>query len=143
MVIDYKHRLLKRVDFLKSLIVPFFQSYHTITKEQYNSNVRLRREIEKWVEDAINCVIDISKTLYSEKKMVIPETNRELLENIDLLGLFEAKLGSRISQWSVLRNRLAYDYLDLKWDGISRFIKEGEGILKLFTAGVENYIKGR
>jgi len=143
MVIDYKHRLLKRIDFLKSLIVPFFQSYHTITKEQYNSNVRLRREIEKWVEDAINCVIDISKTLYSEKKMVIPETNRELLENIDLLGLFEAKLGSRISQWSVLRNRLAYDYLDLKWDGISRFIKEGEGILKLFTAGVENYIKGR
>ena len=143
MVIDYKHRLLKRVDFLKSLIVPFFQSYHTITKEQYNSNVRLRREVEKWVEDAINCVIDISKTLYSEKKMVIPETNRELLENIDLLGLFEAKLGSRISQWSVLRNRLAYDYLDLKWDGISRFIKEGEGILKLFTAGVENYIKGR
>jgi len=99
--------------------------------------------VEKWVEDAINCVIDISKTLYSEKKMVIPETNRELLENIDLLGLFEAKLGSRISQWSVLRNRLAYDYLDLKWDGISRFIKEGEGILKLFTAGVENYIKGR
>ena len=143
MVIDYKHRLLKRIDFLKSLIVPFFQSYHTITKEQYNSNVRLRREIEKWVEDAINCVIDISKTLHSEKKMVIPETNRELLENIDLLGLFEAKLGSRISQWSVLRNRLAYDYLDLKWDGISRFIKEGEGILKLFTAGVENYIKGR
>jgi len=143
MVIDYKHRLLKRIDFLKSLIVPFFQSYHTITKEQYNSNVRLRREVEKWVEDAINCVIDISKTLYSEKKMVIPETNRELLENIDLLGLFEAKLGSRISQWSVLRNRLAYDYLDLKWDGISRFIKEGEGILKLFTAGVENYIKGR
>ena len=143
MVIDYKHRLLKRIDFLKSLIVPFFQSYHTITKEQYNSNVRLRREVEKWVEDPINCVIDISKTLYSEKKMVIPETNRELLENIDLLGLFEAKLGSRISQWSVLRNRLAYDYLDLKWDGISRFIKEGEGILKLFTAGVENYIKGR
>ena len=143
MVIDYKHRLLKRIDFLKSLIVPFFQSYHTITKEQYNSNVRLRREIEKWVEDAINCVIDISKTLYSEKKMVIPETNRELLENIDLLGLFEAKLGSIISQWAVLRNRLARDYLDLKWDGISRFIKEGEGILKLFTAGVENYIKGR
>ena len=143
MVIDYKHRLLKRIDFLKSLIVPFFQSYHTITKEQYNSNVRLRREVEKWVEDAINCVIDISKTLHSEKKMVIPETNGELLENIDLLGLFEAKLGSRISQWSVLRNRLAYDYLDLKWDGISRFIKEGEGILKLFTAGVENYIKGR
>src|SRR3989304_5872416 len=91
MVIDYKHRLLKRIDFLKSLIVPFFQSYHTITKEQYNSNVRLRREVEKWVEDAINCVIDISKTLYSEKKMVIPETNRELLENIDLLGLFEAE----------------------------------------------------
>ena len=143
MVIDYKHRLLKRVDFLKSLIVPFFQSYHTITKEQYNSNVRLRREVEKWVEDAINCVIDISKTLYSEKKMVIPETNRELLENIDLLGLFEAKLGSIISQWAVLKNRLAHDYLDLKWDGISRFIKEGEGILKLFTAGVENYIKGR
>ena len=106
MVIDYKHRLLKRIDFLKSLIVPFFQSYHTITKEQYNSNVRLRREVEKWVEDAINCVIDISKTLYSEKKMVIPETNRELLENIDLLGLFEAKLGSIISQWAVLKNRL-------------------------------------
>src|SRR3989338_10900378 len=84
MVIDYKHRLLKRIDFLKSLIVPFFQSYHTITKEQYNSNIRLRREIEKWVEDAINCVIDISKTPHSEKKMVIPETNRELLENIDL-----------------------------------------------------------
>jgi hypothetical protein len=31
----------------------------------------------------------------------------------------------------------------LKWEGISKFVKEGEGILKLFTAGVENYIKGK
>ncbi len=131
MVIDYKYKLLKRIDYLKSLIIPFFLTYTSVTREKYNSDIRLRREVEKWVEDAINCVIDISKTLYLEKKMVIPETNRELLENIDLLGIFEAKLGGRISQWAVLRNRLAHDYLDLKWEGISKFVKEGEGILNL------------
>lgn len=141
MVIDYKYRLLKRMDFLKSLVIPFFQTYHTVTKEQYHSNIRLRREIEKWVEDAINCVMDITKTLYSEKKMAIPETNRELLENMDLLGIFETKLGDGISPWAVLRNRLAHDYLDLKWEGISKFIKEGEGLLQLFAEGVEDYIK--
>lgn len=142
MVIDYKYRLLKRIDYLKSLVIPFFLSYTSVTREKYNSDIRLRREVEKWVEDAINCVIDISKTLYSDKNMAIPEASRELLENMDLLGIFETKLGSRISHWAVLRNRLAHDYLDLKWEGISKFVKEGEGILKLFTAGVENYIKG-
>lgn len=142
MVIDYKHRLIKRVDYIKSLVIPFFHTYASITREQYNSDIRLRREVEKWVEDTINCVIDISKILYSEKKMVIPETSRGILENIDLLGLFEVKLGSRISQWAILRNRLAHDYLDLKWEGISKFIKEGEDILKPLTVDVENYIKG-
>jgi uncharacterized protein YutE (UPF0331/DUF86 family) len=141
MVIDYKHRLIKRVDYIKSSVIPFFNTYDSVTREKYNSDIRLRREVEKWVEDTINCVIDISKILYSEKKMVIPETSRGILENIDLLGLSEVKLGSRISQWAILRNRLAHDYLDLKWEGISKFIKEGEVILNLLTSRVEDYIK--
>lgn len=37
-----------------------------------------------------------------------------------------------------LRNVLAHQYLDIRWDNLSRFIREGEELVRRFIAAVEN-----
>jgi uncharacterized protein YutE (UPF0331/DUF86 family) len=39
-----------------------------------------------------------------------------------------------------IRNTLAHQYLDLKWDKIKYFLKEGRRIVKEFTGLIQNMV---
>ncbi|MBI2559892.1 MAG: DUF86 domain-containing protein [Planctomycetes bacterium] len=116
-----KERLMVRLDFLK-LQMQDYPRYQKVDWIEYSKNRFLRREIERWVEDTINCVIDIIKIILSSEKLPIPNTNKELLKALELVGDFEKGFGERISRWADIRNKLAHEYLDLKWEGVKDFL---------------------
>lgn len=130
--------LTRRLDFLLDETADF-HLYKSLTWEDYKDK-RKRREVERWIENIINSSIDIAKVLLSIKGLEIPQTYREILRNLSLTNLFRKGLEFEISEWASIRNKLAHEYIDIRWDAIKKFIKESQPLLTEFTNGVKNYL---
>lgn len=106
--------------------------YKGFQKEEYNQEPRKRNEIERWLENIVNAVIDISKVVLGSRKRLIPSTYREAVEqSAREFHLSEATI-EKLEHWIRLRNELAHEYLDIKWKKISDFAKTSEPHLKQF-----------
>ena len=130
--------LTKRLDFLLDEVADF-HLYQSVTWEDYK-NRRKRREVERWIENIINASIDIAKVLLSVKGLEIPQTYREILRDISLTNLFREELGLKISEWASIRNKLAHEYIDIRWDAIKKFVKESQPSLIEFTNIIKKYL---
>lgn len=130
--------LTRRLDFLLDEVADF-HLYQSVTWEDYKDR-RKRREVERWIENIINSSIDIAKVLLSIKGLEIPQTYREILRNLSLTNLFRKELGFEISEWASIRNKLAHEYIDIRWDAIKKFIKESQPLLTEFTNGVKDFL---
>lgn len=115
--------------------------YRGTTWDMYQTDRRKRRELERWVENIVNCIIDISKVIIGSCDVPVPETYRDTLKTMDVTGVFRKGLGESLSRWARLRNVLAREYLDIRWDTIKVFLKEVDGLMKEFMAGVERFVK--
>ena len=130
--------LTRRLDFLLDEVADF-HLYQSVTWEDYKDR-RKRREVERWIENIINASIDIAKVLLSVKGLEIPQTYREILRDISLTNLFREELGLKISEWASIRNKLAHEYIDIRWDAIKKFVKESQPSLIEFTNIIKKYL---
>jgi uncharacterized protein YutE (UPF0331/DUF86 family) len=130
--------LTRRLDFLLDEVADF-HLYQSVTWEDYKDR-RKRREVERWIENIINASIDIAKVLLSVKGLEIPQTYREILRDISLTNLFREELGLKISEWASIRNKLAHEYIDIRWDAIKKFAKESQPLLIEFTNIIKKYL---
>jgi uncharacterized protein YutE (UPF0331/DUF86 family) len=135
-----RERLLKHLDFLKEELKDF-PKFRKLNRKNYIEKRDDRRNIERWVENLVNCSIDIGKILLAAKKRTIPETYREVLFNLGSLADFPESLGEELSRWAKLRNILAHDYLDIRWNNIKSFIDEAEPVFKKFVSKVETLLR--
>ncbi|MEK7789667.1 MAG: HepT-like ribonuclease domain-containing protein, partial [Planctomycetota bacterium] len=60
--------------------------------------------------------------------------------NISLTNLFREELGLKISEWASIRNKLAHEYIDIRWDAIKKFVKESQPSLIEFTNIIKKYL---
>jgi len=54
---------------------------------------------------------------------------------------FDKEEAEKLSQWVRLRNIVAHEYLDIRWDSIEKFIQETEPAYKNFLEKVKKYLK--
>ena len=128
----------KRVIFLENECRDF-SYYRNFTYQDYQ-NLRKKREVERWVENIINATIDIAKIILASDKNIVPETYREALGKLDSRGEFKKETLQIISRWVSLRNILAHQYLDIRWQKISDFIAKGEAIYEDFLQSVKEIL---
>lgn len=63
--------------------------------------------------------------------------------SLSLINEFSKQNITLISRWVRLGNILAHEYLDVGWDSIKKFIRQGEKSYKKFLKDVKNYIKDK
>lgn len=116
-----------------------YNVYSGFSAADYSDDVRKRNEIERWVENIINAVIDISKIILASSHRLTPQIYRETVERgIWALGLPE-EMSKSFEKWVKLRNILAHEYMDIKWKRIRNFI-EGEGEVNKFLSASREYL---
>jgi uncharacterized protein YutE (UPF0331/DUF86 family) len=135
-----RERLLKHLDFLKEELQDF-QKFRGLARKDYFEDRDFRRNVERWVENLVNCSIDIGKIILTAKKKGIPETYREVLFNLGSLPEFTEILGQKLSQWARLRNILAHEYLDIRWTNIKAFIDQAEPTFNELVRRVESLLQ--
>lgn len=100
--------------------------FTNIDQQTYETNDDTRRNVERWAENIVNSSIDAAKILLASEKKRIPQTYREVLQELSLLDGFSPETAEKLSQFAKLRNILAHEYLDIRFAHIARFARESE-----------------
>lgn len=137
---EVKERIIKHLQFLKNEFADYSE-YEKFTWKIYYGDKKRRREIERWIENLINSVIDIAKVIIAGEEYKIPETYREVIKSLGILKEFDEKIVSKLASYTKLRNVITHEYLDLTWNSIKKFIEEGKTLLDSFINSVEEYLK--
>ncbi len=134
-----RERLIRYVDFLEAELADF-PRFAGMDWKAYQSDRDLRRNLERWIENLVNCAIDIAKVLLVCDGRTIPSTYREALRELGSLPYFEPEFGEDISRWAGLRNILAHQYQDVRWRSIDRFLRESEPSFRKLCQAIRSLI---
>jgi len=63
------------------------------------------------------------------------------LKELGSTQYFDEAFGDDISQWAVLRNILAHEYLDIRWNTIKNFIQTAEPIYRVLSKKIESFLQ--
>jgi len=136
---DHKIRLITHLTFLREELEDY-ENFKNLSKEEYNQERDKRRNVERWIENIINSSIDIAKTILSSENISLPDTYKEAILSLSLIKGFDKEEIERLSDWVRLRNIISYEYLDIRWNSINRFINQAIPIYKSFLEKVKNYV---
>lgn len=134
-----KERLIRYVDFMESELSDF-SKFSNIDWKVYSEDKDLRRNLERWIENLVNCSIDIAKVILVVEERRIPQTYKEILKELGATQHFDEEFGENISQWAALRNILAHEYLDVRWNSIKKFIQSAEPVYKRLIAKIKSFL---
>src|SRR3989344_1629228 len=98
--------------------------WNTYANEQDRS---ARRNIERWVENLVMVSLDIAKIILASESKDVPQTYKEVLRALGGLYL-DISLADEFASFADLRNLLAHEYLDYRWEHIRTFISSAEKI---------------
>lgn len=120
-----RERLIKHIDFLESELGDY-PTFRKLSWKTYQESKVDRRNVERWIENIVNSSIDIAKIILVSLRKPIPETYRDTLLKLSTTEYFNEDFGRQIAKWAKLRNIVAHQYLDIRWNSIKRFIVESE-----------------
>ncbi len=137
-----KERLIKHLNFLREELNDY-DLFKGVTWEVYSKDKSKRREMERWIENLVNSSIDISKLILTAEEVRLPETYKDVVSNGALRVGSSEEEAKNLARWVALRNIVAHEYLDIRWDSIRKFIKEAGSLYQNFLKRVTEYLKKR
>lgn len=127
------------IDFIETELNDISQ-FSNLSYADYQKNSVVRRNVERWVENCVNASIDAAKIIIASKNQHIPQTCRETLQRLKALEGFSPETIDSLSNYTRLRNVLAHEYLDLRFNYIRCFVQEAEPQYRKFLEGVKEQI---
>lgn len=122
-------RLRRIVDFLKDELKEH-RRFKGLDWKKFRDNSSERRNVERWIENLVNASIDIAKILLAARKKKLPETYRETLELLAILENFDANTASKLAGYCKLRNILAHEYMDIRFERVNEFLQHAEPLYR-------------
>ena len=135
-----RERLERLIDFFEEQAA-LYPVYRTFSQKEYEENPRQRNEIERWLENIVNSVIDISKITLGSKKMLIPRTYREIVGAAIRAFSLSDEFLELFDQWVKIRNEFAHEYLDIKWKKLSTFAHASEPPIRAFIDATKKFLE--
>ena len=134
-----RERLIRYVDFMESELSDF-SKFSKIDWKTYNKDRDTRRNLERWIENIVNCSIDIAKVILALEDMGVPTSYKGMLKELGATKHFDEAFGENISQWASLRNILAHEYLDIRWRPIRQFIQTAEPVYRQLISTIKLFL---
>ncbi len=131
-----KTRLMRIVDFLKDELKEY-RRFKGFDWKKFRDNSSERRNLERWIENLVNASIDMAKIMLASQRKKLPETYMETLQLMATLKGFDAETASKLAGYCRLRNILAYEYMDIRFERISEFLQNAEPAYKKLAEYVE------
>lgn len=137
---DQKEDIARRLDFI-AVQFSDLKKFSSLTGETYAHDRDVQRNIERLAENIGNAAIDISKVLLAGEDVEMPNSYREIIIKIGEIGFLERALADQIAEYASLRNVLAHQYLDIKWEKIKGFMESAPSTIPKFLEAVGKKIE--
>lgn len=134
-----KERLIRIVDFLEMELADY-SKFAGITQRVYESDAAARRNLERWAENIVNSSIDAAKIILASERKRIPQTYREILQELPLVRNFNAETAEKLAQFAKLRNILAHEYLDIRFGQLKKFVAESAPLYQELAGFVKSFL---
>jgi uncharacterized protein YutE (UPF0331/DUF86 family) len=134
-----KISIAKRIDFIE-LELKDLEEYEDLDFDTYSQNRKARRDVERICEGIANAAIDIGKVILAGEDIELPETYKDIFKKLLQIKIVSEELAESLSNLVRLRNILAHQYLDIKWDMIKDFIIFGRNDVRIFLTIVKELI---
>jgi uncharacterized protein YutE (UPF0331/DUF86 family) len=128
-----KTSIIKRISFIETELNDLGE-YQTLDFNTYARDRKVRRDVERIIENIVNATIDIGKIILAGEDIELPDTYREIFIKLKDRGLIDTRLAGSLSDLARLRNILAHQYLDIKWEMIKDFINQGSTEVTTFLS---------
>ena len=115
------------------------ESKQAVPLEDYLSNWETRDIVERELEKATQCCIDIGARLVSLRGWRSASDNHEVFDVLAENGVIHTELARRSKQLVGLRNVLAHEYRSIRNDEVHRLLLACPPLLREFAASVVEY----
>jgi uncharacterized protein YutE (UPF0331/DUF86 family) len=132
---DQKEDIVRRLDFIR-IQMSDLGDIGEVTRERFAVDRGFQRNVERLAENVVNAAIDIAKVLLVGEDVEMPNSYREIVLRLADLGILESRLAEKVAEYAALRNILAHQYLDLRWERIRDFLDTSGVIIPDFLSTV-------
>lgn len=130
--------LLEHVTFLENELADI-EKFSLVTRKEYLENRDMRRNTERWIENCVMSALDITKIILASEKRDIPQTYKDMLYAFGEQYVSHDFAG-KFSEYASLRNILAHEYVDFRWERIEYFLHDAGGLYIQFLLAVKKYL---
>ena len=135
-----KGSLVSRLSFLESELREL-AGHQGLEWQSYLEDKPLRRNIERMIENIVNALVDVGKIILSDKTAgEIPATYGEVILKLSEFKIIDFDLAQCLAEHVKLRNYLAHQYLDLRWDKVKQFLQQAPEQFGQFILQVKRHI---
>lgn len=139
LIIEQKESIATRLAFIETELSDLEKLKQTSWLTYQNSR-EIRRNIERICENLANACIDIGKIILAGESIEMPESYRDVIRKLGAAEIISQKLAEDLSDLVIIRNILAHQYLDLKWDKIKIFLEKGPQVIEEFAKTAQKII---
>lgn len=109
-------------------------------KKEFVSDPFIYGNGERYLQLAIQCLLDIGSHIIAEQKLGAPEEYRDIFRILGKEGVLPNKFASSIAPLAGLRNILVHDYLEIDRDALYELIQCKLGDFEAFAGYIANFL---
>ena len=137
-----KDEIISKLDGLREY-VRILRTYHEKTLEDIKKDVTLRGAVERYLQMAIESVLDISEMIISEESLRKPETYKEAILIVGEKGIIPKDFSEQFAFSAGFRNILIHRYASIDLEKVYEFLKTKLSDFDLFAKYVVKYCQKR
>lgn len=111
-------------------------------RSDFDEDPYLRDIVERNLEVAAQCCVDICNRIISLEKAQKPADYTEAILRMGELGVLDLPFARRLAPLAGFRNILVHEYMAINWDEVFRNLNQLEDLLQ-FADAVREWMKGR
>ena len=134
-----RDRLLRIVEYIR-LELKDALMYSDLSRKRFSEDGHYRRGMERWIENLVNASIDAAKIILASNHASIPQTYRGQMARLGELLEFEA-IAKDLARNTRIRNALAHEYLDLRYEEVKSAVKKASSLYGEFVKAVGKWLE--
>jgi len=135
-------RILKTINELEDYLSKL-KEVSSYTLEQFQKDWNIYFAVERLIQLAVECLIEIGEDLISQSKFKKPETYRQTFEILEQHQIIKPELSKKLQNLASLRNKLVHAYVSVSLKKIYLMSKQVLSNCQDFIMAVKKNLKLR
>ncbi len=136
-----KGRIMESLAYITKEMEEFESDYVSKTWQDYASDTKLQKLIDRTIENILTAFIEVSGTILTEED-ISAESYTDVMRKIGNFFGFGEEETETLAKFAIQRNRLAHRYLNFRWQAVKFYI-QNRGILQRLLNSIYEYEKSK